>query len=81
MRLKQCLHQKLLAFPENAKLHSSISITAQLVAGLPAAAIRNRLLYPSYLSPAYSMFTFRIKIKYPNIFGTLCSCFLHTTEI
>ena len=42
-RLKKCLHRALLAFPENAKFHRIVLIVAQLIEGLPAAAIRNHL--------------------------------------
>ena len=80
-RLKQCLHRELLAFPENAKFHSVVSIAAQLVAGLPATAIQNRLSYPSHPSPAYSIWAPKSKIKYHTISGTICDCFLLTTTM
>ena len=78
-RLKQCLYHALLAFPENAKFHSAVSIATQLIKGLPAAAMQNRLSYPKHPSPAYSVWASSMRIKYPNISGTLCGCFLLST--
>ena len=70
-RLKQCLHCESLAFPENVKFHSVVSIVVQLIEGVPLIAIWNCLSQPSHLSSAYSMWASRIKFK---ISGTLYGC-------
>ena len=71
-RLKQCLHRELFPFPENANCQSIVLIVAQLIEGLPVAVMRKRLSYPIYPSPPCSMCASKIRIKYPNISGTLC---------